>query len=82
MGFINIDLNNINLDDNVDEEDPNTIVIIRLLTWLTKFEKRKELRKEFNEELMLTAWHSKRWRDWCVSKDEKKEIDPMFIKEL
>ena len=32
MGFLNIDLNNINLDDNVDEEDPNTIVIIRLLT--------------------------------------------------
>ena len=31
---------------------------------------------------MLTAWHSKRWWDWCVSKDEKKEIDPMFIKEL
>ena len=32
MGFINIDLNNINLDDNVDEEDPNTIIIIiRLL---------------------------------------------------
>ena len=28
MGFINIDLNNINLDDNVDEEDPNTIIII------------------------------------------------------
>ena len=31
MGIINIDLNNINLDDNFDEEDPNTIIVIRLL---------------------------------------------------
>ena len=27
-----IDLNNINLDDNFDEEDPNTTIVIRLLT--------------------------------------------------
>ena len=38
-----IDLNNINLDDNFDEEDPNTTIVIRLLTWKTKFEKRKQL---------------------------------------
>ena len=31
MGIINIDLNNINLDDNFDDEDPNTIIVIRLL---------------------------------------------------
>ena len=28
---------------------------------------------------MTVAWHSKRWWDWWVSEDEKKEIDPMFI---
>ena len=28
--IVNIDLNNISLDDNLDEEDPNTIVRIRL----------------------------------------------------
>ena len=27
-----IDLNNINLNDNFDEEDPNTTIVIRLLT--------------------------------------------------
>ena len=32
-----IDLYNINLDDNFDEEDPNTTIVIRLLTWQTKF---------------------------------------------
>ena len=31
---------------------------------------------------MVIAWHPKRWWDWCVSEDEKKEIDPMFIEEL
>ena len=41
-----IDLNNINLDDNFDEEDPNTTIVIRLLNWQTKFEKRKELEKK------------------------------------
>ena len=31
---------------------------------------------------MPVAWHPNRWRDWCVSEDEKKEIDPVFIEEL
>ena len=45
MGVVNIDLNNINLDDNFNEEDPNTIILIRLLAWNVKFEKCKEVRK-------------------------------------
>ena len=49
MGIVNIDLNNINLDDNFDEEDPDTIILIRLLAWHSKFEKHKELKKELNE---------------------------------
>ena len=35
--------------------------IVRLLAWHSKFEKRKALKKEFNEELMLVAGHPKRW---------------------
>ena len=30
-GFLNIDPNNINLDNNFDEDDPDTIILIRLL---------------------------------------------------
>ena len=45
MGIHNIDLNNINLDNNFDEDDPDTIILIRLLAWHIKFEKRKELKK-------------------------------------
>ena len=43
MGILNIDLNNINLDNNVDEDDPDTIILIRPLAWHIKSEKRKAL---------------------------------------
>ena len=63
MGILNIDLNNINLDNNFDEDDPDTIILIRLLVWHIKFEKRKELKKELSEELIPVAWHCTRWWD-------------------
>ena len=44
--------------------------------------KKKHLKKELNEELMPVAWHPNRWWEWCISDDEKKEIDRMFIEEL
>ena len=31
---------------------------------------------------MPVALHPNRWWDWCVSEDEKKEIDPMLIEQL
>ena len=33
MDILNINLNNINLDNNFDEDDPHTIILIRLLAW-------------------------------------------------
>ena len=45
MGIPNTDLNNINLDNNFDEDEPDTIILIRLLAWHIKFIKRKELKK-------------------------------------
>ena len=43
MGFLNIDLSNINLDNNFDKDDPDTVILIRLFAWHNKFEKRKAL---------------------------------------
>ena len=61
MGILSIDLNNINLDDaNYSEDDPENIIHVRLLAWHSKFEKRKALEKELDEELMLVAWHPRR----------------------
>ena len=43
MGIINIDIKNINLDNKFDDDDPDTIILNRLLAWHIKFEKRKAL---------------------------------------
>ena len=37
MGNANIDLNNINLVHNFEEEDPNAIILFRILAQHTKF---------------------------------------------
>ena len=42
----------------------------------------KNYKKKISEELMLVAWQPSRWWDWWVSEDQKKEIVPIFIKEL
>ena len=60
MGVLNIELNNINLDNDFEGDDPDTIILIRLLASHIKFEKRKELKKELSEELMPVAWQSNR----------------------
>ena len=28
---------------------------------------------------MTIVWHPKRWWDWCVSEDEKKEIEHTWV---
>ena len=33
MGILNIDLNNINLENKFNEDDPDGIILIRLLAW-------------------------------------------------
>ena len=74
MGILNIDLNNINCDNNFYEDQPDTIILIGLLAWHIKFKKRKELKKKISDELIPLAWHPKRWWNFCLSEDEKKEI--------
>ena len=29
---------------------------------------------------MAIAWHPKRWWNWCLPEDDKKEIEPIFKK--
>ena len=55
MGILNLDLNNINLGNNFNEDDPNTIIHIRILASHIKFEKLKSPKKELNEELVPIA---------------------------
>ena len=43
MGILGVNLDNIILDNNFDEGDPDIIILIRLLTWHNKFKKHKAL---------------------------------------
>ena len=62
MGILSVGLNNISLGDtNYDEDDPDTIIHVRLLAWHAKFQKHNVLQKEVNEELMLLTWHRLTW---------------------
>ena len=45
IGILNIDLNNINFN-NFDEDGLDNIILIRILAWHIRFEKRKELKKK------------------------------------
>ena len=52
--------------------------IVRLLAWRSNFKKRKILQKKISEELMSIAWHPRRWWNFFMSEDEKKEIESIF----
>ena len=44
MGILVVNLNNINLDDtNYEESEPDTVILVRILAWHSKFEKCKVL---------------------------------------
>ena len=43
--ILNTDLNDINLDNNFNEDDPDAVILIQLLAWHIKFEKRRALKK-------------------------------------
>ena len=43
IGILNIDISNINLDNNFDQFDSDTTILIRILAWCIKFKKRKTL---------------------------------------
>ena len=70
MSILNIDLDNINFDNNFDEDDLDTIILVRLLAWHIKFEKRKALKKTISEELMPMAWE---WWNFLCQKIRKKK---------
>ena len=89
MGVLKIDLNNISLHNNFDEDDSDTIILIRLLAWHIKFEKRKELKKYKRRILKNYRWKingnsvaSQKKVGLMDYKMRKNKIDPMLIEDL
>ena len=54
------------------------IKIVRILAWQSKFKKRKALKKKISKKLMPVVWQRKRWWNFYMSEDEKKEIESIF----
>ena len=54
------------------------LFLSEFLSWYSKFKKGKALKKWLNEEVKLVAWHPRRLWNFCMSEDEKKEIEPIF----
>ena len=56
MGILSVDLNNINLEDvNFCEDDPETIIHVRLMACHNRLKQRKALKKSISKELMHVA---------------------------
>ena len=55
MGILNINLNNFNLDNNFDEDDPDTIFLSDFSLGILYLKKTKHIKNELNEELMPVA---------------------------
>ena len=75
MGFVGGGLNNVSLinDDKFDYDDnPETIIHVRLMAWCKRYKQIKTCKKEINKELMLVAWYPLRWWEWCMSKNKKR----------
>ena len=50
MGILSADLDNIDLDDvNFDEDDPETIIHVRLLAWCNIYKQRKSSKKDISK---------------------------------
>ena len=51
MDILNMYLNNINLDNNFDGDESDTIILIRLLAWHIKLKHAKNLKKNISKKL-------------------------------
>ena len=57
LGILNIDLEkeNLDVDNSFYEDDSETFIHVRLLTWCKKCEKNKALKEDISKELMPVA---------------------------
>ena len=49
-------------DDCYHDDEP--------IEWFKKYKKLKAQKASIKEELLPTAWHLDRVKDWCISEDE------------
>ena len=58
-------------DDN-DNED-------KIFEWYDGYKNRKAQKVSIKEYLLPIAWNPSRWRDWCMSEDEKSDAEKFWL---
>ena len=53
--IFSVDLDKIDLDDINYDDDPETIIHVRLMTWCNRYKQHKSCKKDISKELMLVA---------------------------
>ena len=62
MGLVNVYLNNVSFDDiNFNDNDPETIIHVRIMTSCNQYKQCKAWKKDISKELMSVPWHLTRW---------------------
>ena len=51
----------------------------KLIGWYNDYKKRRILKASIKEELLPISWHPLRYWDWCVSEDEKRGTDKLWV---
>ena len=60
-----------NQDDYCNNDEP--------IEWYEDHKGRKAQKAKMKEELLPIAWHPSHWWDWCMSEEEKKETEKLFL---
>ena len=60
--------------DDDDDDDDND----RLINWYDGYQRCKAQKAQIKEEPLPIACHRSHWRDWCMSKDEKKQAEKLW----
>ena len=80
MGILNVDLNNINLD-HIMKMTMKLLFMSDFRLGIVNLKNAKHLKRvkqRINAFVAFVAWHPRRWSNFCMSEDEKKEIEPIF----
>ena len=56
-------------DNNFFEDDPDTVIYVRIFAWCNNVQKCKKKKKNTNKELMSIARYPKRWWNFCMPED-------------
>ena len=80
ISILGVYLNNIKIDViNFDKDDRETIVYFWVVTWHNRLKQHNAFKKHISKELIIVAWHPKRWWDWSMPEDEIKKLNHFLL---